>query len=541
VQKQTIKLTLVSALVFLVAFGLRFSNWQVEGINPDEPIWQQRIENFTTAISKREWQYTQQSLHPAVTLSWLAATGRSLAGYNSPAHFKFPFYDPLIFWEIHLAEVMPIILVTALTSVFVFLLLQKLTSFLTAFLASLLIAVDPFYLANSRILHMDALLASFMILSFLTILVYVKTSHRWYLAVSGILAGLAILTKINGVVILGINGLALLSTMLSDKGRRGNLVKTRKLLLELLVLGGLTLVTFFVFYPAMWIQPILTVKNLVYGVINRGLTEGGEGMGDVFFFGQVSDNPGWLFYPVVMAFRATPLSLTFGLLGGIWGVRKDRKFIIYYLLFIILVILEMSLVAKKSERYILPVFLALDILAAYGLVGVLNLLRGIKSVKGTLAHILIAIIGSSLVLGQAWYLFQNLSSHYGSYYNPLFGGAPVAAQLVTVGFGEGHKEIADYIDSLPGHERMWVSVFYAESVNPLVKVADIWYPGHWERGDRDANLVIFYINQLQRQKDLSLWQKYQNKKLLKTVTINGVNYAAIFEGPKGLPATGVTN
>lgn len=533
---RTWKLTL-AALIFLAAFGVRYYQWQREGINPDEPAWQTRIENFTLAISKGEWQFTQQSLHPGVTLSWLAMLGRTTAGYAAPGVLVYPFVDPEIFWDIHFSEIFMIVLVTAACCGLIFLLLAQLVDIPAAFIGSLLVALDPFFIANSRVLQMDALLAGFIVVSFLAALIYLKNSRWRYLILSGVFAGLSLLTKINGAVILPAVELVLFLNAIKTKPL--GLVAPRRLIVGILGFGLLATVVFFVLYPAMWVQPVLTIKNLIYGILNRGLVDGGESMGDTYFWGQVKDNPGPLFYPVVLFFRTTPLVIVGAILSIIALLKKTekRKFVLCFLLFVVLILLEMTIVAKKSERYILPIFLNLDILAG---VGMTWLVSGIKYrisgifVKKYLIPNDLYIIPIVFVLGQFMLLTKPLDWQYGSYYNPLVGGGKSAVQKVTVGFGEGLVEVADYINARQavGPKPLWVSAFYGDSIRPAVNVGDIWYPDHWNRGDRDADLVVFYVNQIQRDRSNPLWVEYKDKTPLKTVTINGVDYAYIYKGPR---------
>ena len=535
-----IKKLVLAALIFLAAFVVRYYNWQLEGINPDEPAWQTRIENFTSAISRGEWQYTQQSLHHGVTLNWIASFGRALSGYNSPGRLVYPFVDPLIFWSVHFSELFMIILVVASGCGLIFWLLTRLLDTPTAFVGALLLSLDPFYIASSRVLQMDALLASFMVVSFLAALVYAKTSKRRYLVLSGLFAGLSLLTKINGAVILPVVGLVLVSQYINSPVARS---QWRLLFRDSFLFGLVVSACFFVLYPAMWVQPVLTIKNLIYGITSRGLTEGGESMGDVFFCGRVLYNPGPWFYPAVVLFRATPLVMVgvFSSLPILLRKTETKKAVAWCLLFKFLVVLEMTLVAKKSERYILPIFLVLDILGAVGIVGLFRIifrkvtfpLRATNS-RNVVTNLPVLAVSAIIVVIQFTWLVHSLSWHYGAYYNPLVGGAPAALQKVTVGFGEGLSEVADFINTIQKTSPLPISVsaFYGDSIRPAVKVGDIWYPDHWNRGDRGADLVVFYINQLQRGRNGSLWQEYKDKAPLKTVRINGIDYAYIYKGPR---------
>jgi len=533
---KTIKLVILLGVVFLLSFIPRIYEWRVEGINPDEPTWQKRIENFTSAISKQEWNYTMQSLHPAVTLSWLGSMGRSFVGYNNPHKYSYPFSDPLIFWDVHFAEIFMIILAVSSCLVLVSFLLYQLVGFRLALLASILLALDPFFIANARMLQMDGLLAIFAIVTLLTTLVFRKTSQLKYLILAAIFAGLTVLTKINGVGIIAV-GLVLLfweNFWLLITRFKVNLRTLLRSVSLIFVFGIIALATFFILYPAMWVQPLQTVKDLVYGVLSRGLTEGSEAASEVFFFGQVVENPGSIYYPVILGWRLTPLAGIFSVMSLFFVIARFRHSLnkgewLLFLgnwLLISIFIIEMTVVAKKSERYILPAMLSLNILAGLFLYKVWSLVRGRYLLN-------LAFFGFCFLLfGQFFLLIRPLDFHYGSYYNPMLGGSASAVNSTTVGWGQGFTEIADYINSQPLAKTLWVAAFYGDSLRPAIIVADIWYPEHWDRGDRGADLVIFYINQIQRQKNASLWREYKNQTPIKTVKINDVVYAYMYKGLK---------
>jgi len=355
------KVLFLSLVLFLAAFLPRVYQLDVAGINPDEDTWHLRIDNFTAAVREGNWFYTQQSLHPAVTFEWLAAGGRALFGSGS-------------FWSDHYAMVLPIALVTSLTVVGVYLLLLRLFDPVTSFVASLLIALDPFFLAHSRVVQMDALLASFMILSVLSLLVYVKERRRGLLVLSALMGGLAILTKLPALFLVPYVALVLVLGCFVRK-RRPTIYDLRFAAGAVLVWGLVAFAIFFVLYPAMWVKPFLTVKNLIYGLVGRGLTAGGEGVGTTFYLGQVVERPGVLLYPLVLALRSTPLTFVFGVVGGMWGVReflrkKKLPVALCLLFFVLFFAFQMTIVAKAGDRYLLPAFLGLDILAGYGLVRV---------------------------------------------------------------------------------------------------------------------------------------------------------------------------
>jgi hypothetical protein len=91
---------------------------------------------------------------------------------------------------------LPTVVITSLFVAVFYGLLSRLLNRRAALLAGLLLALDPFYIALSRVLHHDALSTTFMTLSALTMFVYFgqEAGRRWLL-LSGGLAGLGFLSK----------------------------------------------------------------------------------------------------------------------------------------------------------------------------------------------------------------------------------------------------------------------------------------------------------------------------------------------------------
>lgn len=506
---------ILSLILFIVALSPRAYHLDFEGINPDEDTWHERVDNFIAAVDEGNWFYTQQSLHPAVTFEWFAAGGKALLGGDS-------------FWQNHYAMVWPIILVTSLTVVGIYLLLLKLLDPLAAFAASLLVALDPFFIAHSRMVQMDALLASFMILSVLLFLVYVKKKQWGWLVGSGILGGLAVLTKLPALFLvpytLMVLGIDLAAASFNPSGLK---FVTRRVFPAAAWLGIAGLV-FFILYPAMWVQPLLTVKNLVYGLVGRGLTAGGEGMGTTFYLGQIVERPGVLFYPIVLALRSTPISLVLGVVGAIWGVwefvKRKSSFPLFLILYSSFFLLQMTIVAKAGDRYLLPAFLGLDILAGYG---ILKTGYWILDTKYSIFNIQYRIICVALLFGFYLLLLFPLNSHYLSYYNPLFGGGKTAEKLTVVGWGEGLREAAEHLNQKPNAANLKVAAFYPDSLQPYFK-GEVW--DVCSRGETGADYAVLYINMIQRRRCEEFVEKYyEGATPEEVISLNGINYAWIYK------------
>ncbi len=582
-----------SILLFLISGSLRFYKLDYEGINPDEDIWHLRVDNFISAVQEGNWFYTQQSLHPGVTFEWLTAGGRVFAG----AADRIPENDFWSgFWARHRAMVMPIVLVTSFTVVGVYLLLLQLFDATSAFVCSLLIALDPFFLAHSRVVQMDALLASFMILSVLSLLVYLEKrdevlpnqaeldsartvtdcrgifggcilykigssalffcKRRVYLILSAVFGGFAILTKLPAVflvlyvgLVLFIGAVCAMRYAIRNKNESflhcstHNLLRvTMRVLLSVvrfwlvwLIIAGLV---FIVLYPAVWVEPILTVKNLIYGLVSRGLTADSEAVNRTFYLGQVLPAPGLLFYPLVLALRSTPLSFLFGLLGlglSIVAFGKNSRFSnpvpFYLLLYCLFFTLQMTLLAKSGDRYLLPVFLAFDILAGYCLVIIIRFVADffnlqVFPVEQNQGGGSILVLGL-LLLVHFGLLVKPLNFSYLSYYNSLFGGGRTASRTMVVGWGEGLRQAAEYLNQKENSDDLKVASVYADALQPYLN-GQAWELG--QVGDSGADYVVLYINMIQRKNHPEYIEKYyQQEQAEKVVSWHGINYAYIYK------------
>lgn len=229
----------LALLLFLLALAARFplgDFW-----TPDEAKhWSVRVEGFLDGLQRGDFPQTNQSGHPGVTTMWLGTAGlvlqRQLVALGdlppTDAAFKYiaeenyeraaqAYYaTPHTYFMYRLLLRLPVTLVTALGVPLWYLLLRRLLNGRVALLAALLVASDPFLVAHSQVLHLDALLTTFMTLSLLAALVAFRVdAHdstqpgtiQWgRLVASAVAGGLAFLTKSPSILILPIIGLAAL-------------------------------------------------------------------------------------------------------------------------------------------------------------------------------------------------------------------------------------------------------------------------------------------------------------------------------------------
>src|SRR5262245_19299040 len=199
------RIPLISAAIFLLALAPRALALG-RFVTVDEAYhWFERARLFLTAVRAGDWAATNLIGHPGVTTMWLGALGiaahQALAGWGLAT---WPDADLL-----RLMLRMPVALVTSLCIALGYLLLRRLLPARVALLAALLWAADPFLVAHSQLLHVDALLTSCITLALLAALLAFRLGGgvagepvRWRLLLgSAVAGGLALLTKSPAIIL----------------------------------------------------------------------------------------------------------------------------------------------------------------------------------------------------------------------------------------------------------------------------------------------------------------------------------------------------
>jgi hypothetical protein len=535
---------IIVAFVLLASLATRLVGLDAFRV-ADEARWMCRVIGFRHALLQGDWANTFRVGHPGVVTTWLGAAfapaesdgvrdmcqasldGRQLekvGGSQAERHQLLVALNYLL-----LKARVGLALFSWVCIVGIYVLTRLLWGPKAAVLSLALVALDPFYLAMSRFLHLDAVLTGAMAVSVLSLLVSLdrSRSQRWrlaFLVLSGVVGGLSILQKspamFLGPFVVLVEGLDALRG--SVRGKR--LLRAAR---DVTLWGLVVVVVYVALWPAMWVNPVGTLQGVLAQAI--GYAEEGHASGS-YFFGRPVDDPGWLFYPVALAFRLSPLVLV-GLIAGVaWVARSrndaGRRFGVGVLLaYSVLFGVFMSLGAKKFDRYLLPVFPALDIVAAVGLLWVAEAvwqrLKGLRSLRPDLfIYLMVVVIQVALVAPHCPY--------YLTYYNPLLGGIRQAAKVLLVGWGEGYERAAAYLNAKPDVERLQVS----EAVFPVFAPQ---FDGETRRLQRycvwDNDYVIFYLSYVQRQRFDDLLVEYMdNPKVVPEYVVNlhGVDYLWIY-------------
>ncbi len=540
------------ALLALLLAGLALRLVQLGTyLTPDERLWSQRTAQFMGALQEQDWPATAPTGHPGVTVMWSGTTGALLRFVlDRPSDIaRLEDVAAALAAEPNRLDFvawlrLPIALATAAAVLLFFWLARRLFGTGVALLASALLALDPFHLAHSRVLQMDALLATAVSIAWLAFLVGMPTGQRRYLVLGGVAAGLGFLTKAPALALgpaaiaLSVwNALRPRSPGTQSPARRppGAVVR---ILADLLWIAVPALAVVWLLWPAMWVAPLDTLARVWR--FSTALGGGQHELGN-FWLGEPAASPGLLFYPAVLLWRTTPVSLVgFGLAvfllvvqalgrglrrsenqetqdGGpgapspaaslssrdapVWSQQNTAAWAV--LLFVIWFALFMSLGDKEFDRYLLPIFPLVDLLAAWGWLGVLAVVAArLNAAAGAGALRLATLVVVALVALQAITAIVHRPT-YLTAYNPLVGGIRTARQVMLVGWGEGLADVARFLNARDGNDAPAVASWYGQNAfGPFYQGTsyDLYYdlPTAADLFAKDVAYVVTYVNQLQR-------------------------------------------
>ncbi len=496
-------------------------------------IWHERARLFMRQVANGSFHKTSMSPHPGVTTMWLVGIAQRIGDIFYDDYFEIPFVQKINI------EIIPLALMIALMIVLAYFLLIRLFDMPSAMMISMLLALDPFHIYVSKTLHIDALMSVFVMVSGLYGLIFLRQSEsrgKRPLILSAIFAGLALLTKVSSLFIVPFFLLCLGTWHLVQLGENGQLgtVKTwlwpttlaviRPFLLWLLIL----VVTYFLLFPAMWVSPLATIfvnfDKTAYHVANAHPNS-------MLFLGKTTlEDPGFLFYPVQIALKTTELILPAFFLGLtlLFSRRLERplKMTLWMCVaFVFFFTLQMILGDKKDDRYILPTFEFIIIIAGVGLAYWLRWLTKQRKMIFLIAFMVLILIQGAISLPRHPY--------YGTHHNRLFGSIETILNNKIVSGqsqGEGLDIAATYLNEIPLAATLTVGVQDIPSF-------DRYFVGHAINISRkEVDYLVFSHNWIVRDLHLNLWEDrwevYRDRQPKFVVEFDNVPYVWVYKaGP----------
>lgn len=392
----------------------------------DESSWRARAHQFLEGIATFTPEKTFTGGQPGVTTMWLAGLATPFASLG--------------------ASQAAIAIGTTVLTFLALALLARLTNPFVALAGGLLVALDPFVIAHSRVVHTDALLGSFMLLTMLLLALAWRTGEGRYAVYAGVTAALAALTKLFGLFLL-LPAAAFLFLPRSAPGPTGSLtaisepsgadarkeIGRRFLRFSLPFIAALLL-----FWPALLFSP---AAPLAFMTSRAGLHYRSAGVGS-------GGGDPW-YYPREFLRRLTPTTtilLPLVAVGLAVGTGKRlpafpaRGALAALLGTSLLYAAALSVAEQKSDRYILFAHLALDIAAGASLVWLGALLTRTRPAWRVPATVGLVAAAALFLAGDVLRLHPRFMAHW----NRLL---PIPADA-KFGWGEGLEEASAYLRSL---------------------------------------------------------------------------------------------
>ena len=494
----------------------------------DEAVrWFDRAANFQEAIATGDFAATVQTEHPGVTTMALGTVGRLLLAQLDPQARLTPIQQ--------LDTVrLPIKLVNAVVVLLAYRVMVRVFASRTiALIAALLWALSPFLRHYNRLLHIDGLSTGFMALSFLLLLLAYGYevgqspsgfTIRWrYLVGAAFVGGLAALSRFTSFFLVGMAGVLVLINLVVYRRELSRAVWGRAVGSVALFTVTVAL-TWTLLYPGMWTNLNGIIDQTLHGVDNALAPHSGGN----YFLGQPVPAPAWYFYPVAAMLRITPFvlaGLVFAVIAAGVGPVRHRVHLAL-LLYAVLYTVAMTLQPKMFDRYILPIFPVLFMLAAAGWRWFLVDIQWPKQLStghhaGLVgAILLVAVFGHSLV-----YLNTGFA-----YANEVMGGGKVAERVLLVGNGEGLNDVAAFISSaLDDPEACDLEI--RSAYHDLLA----WYlpcsePG-WFELKPENNYPVYYIWYIShRQRHPEEAAQIEQFKPVYTLTYQNMTVAQVYDG-----------
>lgn len=559
--------------IFLAAFVPRVLALDAY-VAPDEGKWVYRSAHFLQAfLSGNLAQMTSvaatpevEVLAPAVPTMWSGALGLAakywLGSDPKPATLltylaAVPDKTEKIPLEFYPWTRFPTVLLTSLAVLAIYFLLSKLVGSGAALLAALLLAFDPFFIGLSRVIHHDALVSIFIVLSLLALLVYSSQaevekagskSRLTWLIVSGVAGGLALLTKPTALYLALFVGLFLLF----EPGLPRRASDWPRVMVAGLIWGCVALATFVILWPALWVAPLATLS----GLLARSASAVSENNNYSLIPAATTPLPelGFLFYPVNWLFKTT-LPVLIGLMALIVGLMRGwfehgrmngsanepnnpfairhSPFTIHHsltrwttqwlALFSLLFYLLLLPADTRDIRYFLPAALILQILAAIGIVALASRIQlSAFSFHVSRFSLLIFLVLIQLALTLIY------APYFVDYLNPVVGGPWLGPRLVKIGSGEGLDQMGRYLDQKPNATKLTVATSFWESFVPF-------FSGRYTKPhyDEETDYILVYLRQIQNNNPFpEYWSYFSARPPEYKVTLVGLDYAWLYPGPQ---------
>ncbi|MBK6792161.1 MAG: glycosyltransferase family 39 protein [Anaerolineales bacterium] len=525
----------------------------------DEPSWLSQGANFYYALGQREFENTVYEYQPAVTTMSIISLGMLLyfpeyrgfgQGYLDYEKGRLdPFMiqhgkDPLMLLIYSRVIQVFVLLVLCLTLYF---LLQKFLPKPVAVFALVFAMFDPFYLSQHRLMDHEGMVSLFVLISLISFALYLFKEHKFaFLILSGVAGGFAQLSKSSAVAMLAAMGVMLLWRMIQDR-EQGWVKVFIDGLRSFGIWFAILLVTYFVFWPGMWVAP----GKMLYTVYGNAFSYAFQGarlkVTEELDVAQFSLNTRlgdiWEVFKILL-YRTTPWTWLGVLLGFALPFTRDsehapRNKLFFTLLLtngIAFVLLIGIAQGRNSPHYILSSYLSFNLLAGLGWFHAAEwLVKRIPSIRQTGQVVLLSVV----MLAQTGSALMNYP-YYFTYRNPILAAAGWYREFPHFPYCEGLELAAQYLAELPDAKNTTVFAYYSRGcVSYYYPGPTISYRPYYSDGDHTEDLlnnlraseylVVYYANQGQLAHHLNFVNAMAKAEPFHVIWLNGYEYVRIYK------------
>ncbi len=389
-------------------------------ISADEEQWLRNVTGFKQALEEGELKGLYQQPHPGITTMWVAVSTIDSEDWG--------------------VRRLPQAIVLSLLTVFATYLASRAWGWGIGSCIGILIALNPHFVAHSRVLAMDAFLAIFLLIGALAHLNWFSTREKKFLILSGTAVSLAVLSKVSALVMVAFLGAIFFGELLYRPHA------WRTWLDSVLVWTAAFLLTLVLVFPTLISDPAY-VFRAISDFFHTEQYQGAAHAGDAFY------------YLETILIWATPTHMVslLAAIGLLWTSKKRKLEILFLICFAFTFFISMQLSIKKGDRYILPVFLVFDVLAVLFLSSFWQAVKT-RFDEGRMRILRPLLAGLILVcVGWQAYTLIHIHPHYLAYRNWF---SRPTAEARTMGWGEGLELAAEYLNAKPDVEDMLVISHY---------------------------------------------------------------------------------
>ena len=296
---------------------------------------------------------------------------------------------------------------------------------------------------------------------------------------------------------------------------------------------------FVLLLPAIWVIPGTVLHELRVGIL---VHSGMPHQNPIYFLGRLwFEDPGLPFYLATIGLKSTAITLPLiaaGVIFGIYYIRAPKSWALWaMIIYAFFLLLQMGLGQWKQLSYLTPVFPALSIIAAFGLVWTVEFISRPRhwQISQWQPIALLAFV----LLVQAVIVLRH-HPYYGTHFNWLLGGSQTGKETLPIqDQAEGMDLAAQYLNNLPYGQSKTAAVFHRNSY-PFERE---FIGGYTYEQIPDADYRIYDVNSVLRnfhgeEPWIDGWQRDQQDEPLLTIDFDGVTYVWIYGDLPEDPAPG---